>query len=83
MLLENCDLFNQVADQCLVKLCDGGGLAFDKILQVTDLLHLFILDDAVHLSLPALIPEPENLISDSVVIVFLIDLLQEFFLQLV
>ena len=35
------------------------------------MLHLFILDDAVHLGLPALIPEAENLIRDGVVIVLL------------
>ena len=40
----------------LIKLCDGSRLAFDEILQITDLLHLFILDYAVHLGLPALIP---------------------------
>ena len=76
MIVEYCDLGNQAADQRLVKLCDGGRLALDEILQVTDLLHLFILDDAVHLGLPALILKPENLISDGVVVVFLINLIQ-------
>ena len=42
--LEDGDLFNQAADQRLVKLCDGGRLALDEILQASDLLHLFILD---------------------------------------
>ena len=76
MIVEYCDLGNQAADQRLVKLCDGGRLALDEILQVTNLLHLFILDDAVHLGLPALILKPENLISDGVVVVFLINLIQ-------
>lgn len=43
---------------------------------------MFILDDAVHLGLSALIPEPENLISDGVVVVLLVDLLKELLLQL-
>ena len=82
MILEDGDLFDQAADQRFIKLCDGGGLAFDEILQVPDLLHLFVLDDAVHFGLPALIPEPENLISDGVVVSLLVDLFQELFLQL-
>ena len=41
-ILEDGDLFNQAADQRLIKLCDGEGLALDKILQIPDLLHLFI-----------------------------------------
>ncbi len=83
MVLKYCDLFNQAADQRLVIFCDGGRLALDEILQVPDLLHLLIFDDAIHLGLPALIPEPENLIRDSIVIIFLIDLLQELLLQFV
>ena len=71
MVLEDGDLFNQTADQCLIKLCDGGGLSLDEILQIPDLLHLLVLDDTVHLGLPALIPEPENLICDGVVVILL------------
>ena len=82
MIFVNRDLRDQAADQRLVKLCDGSRLALNEILQATDLLHLFILDDAVHLGLPALIPEPEDLIRDGVVIVLLVDLLQELLLQL-
>ncbi len=82
MILENGNLGNQAADQLLVKLRDGSRLALDEILQVTNLLHLFVLDNVVHLGLPALIPEPENLISDGVVVVLLVDFLQEFLLQL-
>lgn len=74
MILENGNLLNQAADQRLVKLGDCAGLLFDEILQFPDLLHLLVLDDAVHLGLPALIPEPENLICDGIVVVLLIDL---------
>lgn len=83
VILKDRNLCDQALDQCLVKLCDGGRLAFDEILQIPDLLHLFIFDDAVHLGLPALITEAENLICDGVVVVFLVDLLQELLLQLV
>lgn len=82
MIVENGDLSNQAADQRLIKLCDGGRLALDEILQVPDLLHLLILDDAVHLGLSTLIPKPENFICDGIVVVLLVDLLQELFLQL-
>ena len=82
VIIENGDLGNQAAGQRFVKLRDGGRLALDEILQVPDLLHMFILDDAVHLGLSALIPEPENLISDGVVVVLLVDLLKELLLQL-
>lgn len=80
MSLKDSDLLNQAADQRLIKLRDGGRLAFDEILQFPDLLHLLVLDDAVHLGLPALVPEPENLISDGVVVVLLVDFFQEVFL---
>lgn len=83
MIVENGDLGNQAADQRLVEFRDGGGLAFDEILQILDLLHLFILDDAVHLGLMTLITELENLICDGVVVVLLVDLLQKLLLQLV
>lgn len=83
MVLKNCDFFNKPLDQCFIKFCDVGGLTLDKILQVPDLLHLFILDDAVHFGLPTLVPKSEYLICNGVVVVFLIDLLQKLLLQLV
>ena len=80
MIIKDC--YFQAADQRLIKLCDGGRLAFDEILQVPDLLHLLVLDDAVYFGLPALIPEPQNLIREGVVVVLLVDFLQELLLQL-
>ena len=68
MVLKECDFLNQAADQRFVKLRDGDRLAFDEILQVQDLLHLFIFDDAVHFVLSALIPEPKDLIRDGVIL---------------
>ena len=68
MLLEYRDYLNQAADQRFVKLCDGGRLVLNEILQVPDLLHLFIFDDAVHFVLSALIPEPKDLIRDGVIL---------------
>ena len=61
VIVEYCDLCNQAADQRFVKLCDGSRLALDEILQVPDLFHLFILDDAVHLGLSALPDAPRRL----------------------
>ena len=46
MILKNSNPVNQAADQRFIKLRDGSGLAFDKILQFPDLLHLIVLDDA-------------------------------------
>ena len=69
MILENRDLRDQSLDQHLVKLRNGGGLALDEILQVLDQAHLLILDNAVDLGLLSHVPEPEDLIGDSVVIV--------------
>ena len=80
MIIKDC--YFQAADQRLIKLCDGGKLAFEIILPVPDLLHLLILDDGVHLGLPALIPEPQNLIREGVVVVLPVDFLQELLLQL-
>ena len=51
VILEDRNLRDQALDQRLVKLCDGGRLAFDEILQVLDQAHLLILDHAVHLGL--------------------------------
>lgn len=82
VILKDRNLCDQALDQCLVKLCDGGRLAFDEILQIPDLLHLFIFDDAVHLGLPALITEAENLICDGVVVCALVCFFQKLFLQI-
>ena len=79
MIIKDC--YFQAADQRLIKLCDGGRLAFEIILPVPDLLHLLVLDDAVYFGLPALIPEPQNLIREGVVVVLLVDFLQELLLQ--
>lgn len=66
-VLENGDFLNQAADQRLIKLRDGGRLAFDEILQVLDKMHLFIFDHAVDLGLFSHIPETEDFIRDGIV----------------
>ena len=68
MVLKDCDFLNQAADQRFVKLCDGGRLVLNEILQVPDLLHLFIFDDAVHCGLPELLPEVKRLIRNDIVV---------------
>ena len=55
-ILEYCNLLNQAADQRLIEFLDGGSLFLDEILQFPDLLYLLVLDNAVYLGLPALIP---------------------------
>ena len=82
MILKDRNLRDQALDQRLVKLCNGGGLLMDEILQVLDQTHLFILDHAVDLGLFSHIPEPEDFIRDGVVIVLLIRHLYELLLQL-
>lgn len=64
-LLEDSDFFNQSFYQYLVKLRDRCGLKPDEVLQVLDQAHLFVLDYAVDFGLFSHIPEPENLIRDS------------------
>ena len=81
VILEDRDLRDQALDQHLVKLRDGGGLAFNEILQVLDQAHLLVLDHAVDLGLLSHIPEPEDFIRDGIVVSFLIGLLHELLLQ--
>ena len=82
VILEDRDLGDQALDQHLVKLYDGGGLAFDEILQVLDQAHLLVLDHTVHLGLLSHIPETENLVNDGVVVSLLVGLLHKLLLQL-
>ena len=81
-ILKDRNLRDQALDQRLVKLCDGGGLLMNEILQVLDQTHLFILDHTFDLGLFSHIPEPEDFIRDGVVIVLLIRHLYELLLQL-
>ncbi len=67
VILKDRNLRDQAFDQRLVKLCDGGGLLMDEILQVLDQAHLLILDHAVDLGLFSHIPEPEDFIRDGIV----------------
>ena len=78
MIFENGDLRDQALDKRLVKDRDGGGLLPDEILKVSDQTHLFILDNAVDLSLLSHVPQPEDLVCDCIVVVLLVGFLQEF-----
>lgn len=82
MIFENSDLRDQALDQRLVKLHDGGGLLPDEILKVSDQPHLLVSYNAVNFGLLSHVPEPENLVRDGIVVVFLVGFLQEFLLQL-
>lgn len=67
MIIEDGDLRQQALDQFFAKLCDGGGLLLDKVLQVLNQAHLFVLDHAVNLGLLPHVPESEDLIRDGIV----------------
>ena len=75
------DLFDELFDQSLIKLCDVGFLPGDEVLQFLDPVHGLFPVMAVNLGLFFLLPEPENLISDGVVILLMVCLLDELFLQ--
>ena len=73
-ILEYCDLGNKPFDQRFVKLRDRGGLALNEILKVSDQPHLLVPDNAVNLGLLSHVPEPEDLVRDGIVVVFLVGL---------
>jgi hypothetical protein len=68
-------------DQSLIKLCDVGFLLGDEVLQLLDPVHGFFPVVAVKLGLFFLVTEPENLISDGIVVLFIVCLLDELLLQ--
>jgi len=81
MIFENRDLRDQALDQRLVKPRDGGGLLPDEILKVSDQPHLLVSNNTVNLGLLPHVPEPENLVRDCIVVIFLVGFLQELLLQ--
>lgn len=75
------DLLDELFDQRFIKLCYVGFLLGDEVLQLLDPVHGFFPVVAVELGLFFLITEPENLISDGVIVLFVICLLDELFLK--
>ena len=78
---KDCDLLYELFDQSLIKLCDIGFLPGDKVLQLFDPVHDFFPVVAVELGLFLLVAEPENLIGDGVIVLLVVCLLDELFLQ--
>lgn len=78
---EDGDFLDELFDQGLIKLCDVGFLTGDEVLQLLDAVHGFFPVVAVEFGLFFLIAEPENLIGDGIVVLFVVCLLDELFLQ--
>ena len=81
VILEDGDLLDELFDQSLIKFCDVGFLPGDEVLQFLDPAHGFFPVMAVDLGLFLLVAEPENLIGDGVIVLFVICLLDELFLK--
>lgn len=82
VLGEDGDLLDELFDQSLIKLRDVGFLLGDEVLQLLDPVHGLFPVMAVDFGLFFLLPEPENLISDGVVILLVVCFLDELFLEL-
>lgn len=75
------DLLDELFDQSLIKLCDVGFLPGDEVLQLLYPVHGFFPVVAVEFGLFFLVAQPENLIGDGVIVLFVICLFDEFLLQ--
>lgn len=80
MVVEDGDFLDEFFDQSLIKLCYVGFLPGDEVLQLLDAVHGFFPVVAVEFGLFLLVAEPENLIGDGVIVLFVICLLDELFL---
>lgn len=78
---EDCDLLDELFDQSLIEFCDVNFLTSDKILQFLDAVHSLFPVVAADLGLFYLVADPENLVSDGIVILLVVCLLDELFLQ--
>ena len=76
----DCDALDELFDQSLIEFRDVGFLLGDEVLQLLDPVHGFFPVVAVELGLFLLVAEPENLIGDGVIVLFVICLLDELFL---
>ena len=81
VVVEDGNLLDEFFDQSLIKLCDVCFLLGDKVLQFLDPVHGFFPVVAVDLGLFLLFPESEDFVSDGIVILFVVCLLDELFLQ--
>lgn len=78
---EDGDLLDELFDQSLIEFCDIGFLLGDEALQLLDPVHGLFPVMAVYLGLFLLVAEPENLISDGIVVLLVVGFLDELLLQ--
>lgn len=78
---KDSDLLDELFDQSLIKLSDVGFLTGDEVLQLLDPVHGFFPVVAVELGLFLLVAEPENLIGDGIIVLLVVCLFDELFLQ--
>ena len=76
------NFLDELFDKSLIKLRDVSFLFSDEVLQLFDPVHGFFPVVAIDLGLFFLFPEPENLISDGIVVLLVGGFLDELFLQL-
>lgn len=76
------DLLDEAFDTILVKVRDFGFLLADEVLQLLDPVQSFFPAVAVNLGLFFLLTEPENLVSDGVVVLLVVGLLDKLLLEL-
>lgn len=81
MVGKDGDLLDELSDQSLIKHCDVSFLPGDEVLQLPDPVHGFFPVVAVELGLFLLVAQPENLIGDGVIVLFVVCLLDELFLK--
>lgn len=78
---EDGDLLDELFNQSLIKSCDVGFLPGDEVLKFLDPVHGFFPVMTIDFGLFLLIAEPENLISDGIVVLLVVRLLDELLLQ--
>ena len=76
-----CNALDELFDQSLIKLCDVCFLLGDEVLQLLDPVHGLFPVVAVDLGLFLLVAEPENVISDGIVVLLVVGFLDELLLQ--
>ena len=81
MVGKDGDLLDELFDQSLIEFCDIGFLLGDEALQLLDPVHGLFPVVAVDLRLFLLLPEPEDFIGDSIVVLLVVCLLDELLLQ--
>lgn len=83
MVGKDGDLLDELFHQSLIELCNVGFLPGDEVLQLLDPFHDLFPMVTVNLGLLFLIAKPENFISDGIVVLLAVGLLDELLLQFI